>query len=105
MSIALIIEQVNGEKINREVPISAQAPFIDYWNPVILQENFVWLSLLLSPGFSLTEEDLPEVLNELRKLKQVVPQYYAPDSSAYKQMEERLTNLIGELSTVSKVNG
>jgi hypothetical protein len=101
MSIALTIEKVEGEEIGREVPISVNATYRTYWQPVITQEGFRWLPLLLSPGFDITQEELPEVLAEVRALKAAVPRYYAPQSEAYHHMEERLTRLIAELESLS----
>jgi len=101
MSIALTIEKVEGEEVGREVPISTNATYSTYWQPVITKEGFPWLQLLLSPGFDITEEEVPEVLAEVRALKAAVPRYYAPQSEAYQHMEERLTRLIAELETLS----
>lgn len=97
MSIALIIELVDGEAINREVPISTNATYVQYWAPVVAREGFPWLQLLLSPGFDVTEEELPEVLAEVRRLKEAVPRYYAPESIGYQHMQERLTRLLAVL--------
>jgi hypothetical protein len=101
MSIALTIEQVEGEEIGREVPISTNATYSAYWQPFITKEGFLWLQALLSPGFDSTEEELPEILAEVRALKAAVPRYYAPQSEAYQHMEERLTRLITELEALS----
>jgi hypothetical protein len=101
MSIALTIEKIEGEEVSREVPISTNATYRTYWQPVITKEGFPWLQLLLSPGFDITEEEVPEVLAEVRALKAAVPRYYAPQSEAYQPMEERLTRLIAELEVLS----
>ncbi|MGI4733946.1 MAG: hypothetical protein ACRYG7_02085 [Janthinobacterium lividum] len=100
MSIALTIEKVDGKEIGREFPISTNKVYSQFWEPVVLQEGFLWLDLLLSPGFDLTEADLPEVISEFRRLKQAVPRYYAPDSTAYQHMEERLSGVIAELEAL-----
>jgi hypothetical protein len=100
MSIALTIEKVEGEEISREVPISTNATYIAYWEPVVTQEGLSWLQALLSPGFDITEEDLPEVLAEVRQLKEAVPRYYTPESEAYQHMQERLARLIVELEAL-----
>ncbi|RZK20633.1 MAG: hypothetical protein EOO56_12460 [Hymenobacter sp.] len=100
MSIALTIEKVEGEEVGREVPISTNATYRSYWQPVIAKECFPWLQALLSPGFDITEEEIPEVLAEVRALKAAVPRYYAPQSEAHQHMEERLTRLIAELETL-----
>ncbi len=100
MSIALTIEKVEGEEIGREVPISSNATYITYWEPVITKEGLPWLQVLLSPGFDITEEYLPEVLAEVRALKAAVARYYAPDSTAYQHMEEHLTRLVAELEAL-----
>lgn len=101
MSIALTIEKVEGAEVGREIPISTNATYVGYWQPVIVTEGFRWLQLLLSPGFDITEEELPEVLAEVRALRVAVPRYYAPQSAAYQHMEERLTRLIAELVALS----
>lgn len=101
MSIALTIEKVDGKEIKREIPISTNATYIDYWEPVIAKEDFPWLQALLSPGFDVTEEELPEVLSEVRRLKAIVPRYYPPESVGYQHMEERLTRLIAELEVLA----
>jgi hypothetical protein len=100
MSIALTIEKVEGKEIGREVPISTNATYISYWEPVITKEGLPWLQALLSPGFDITEQDLPEVLAEVRALKAAVPHYYTPDSIAYQHMEERLMRLVAELEAL-----
>jgi hypothetical protein len=100
MSIALIIEKVDGKEIGREFPISTNQVYIQFWEPVVLKEGFLWLDLLLSPGFDLTEVELPEVISEFRRLKQAVPRYYTPDSTAYQHMEERLSGVIKELEAL-----
>jgi hypothetical protein len=100
MSIALTIEKVNGKEVGREVPISTNNVYKQFWQPVVLQEGFLWLALLLSPGFDLTEADLPEVIGEFSRLQQAVPQHYAPGSTAYQHMQERLSNVIAELEAL-----
>lgn len=101
MSLALIIEKVDGNEIGRELPISTNAVYTQYWEPVVTQEHLPWLALLLSPGFAITEEELPEVLAEVRLLKAAVPRYYSPESAGYQHMEERLTRLITELEALA----
>jgi hypothetical protein len=101
MSIALTIEKVEGEEIGREVPISTNSTYSTYWQPVITKEGLPWLQLLLSPGFDITEEDLPEVLAEVLALKAAIVRYYAPESEAYHHMEKRLTRLTNELEALS----
>lgn len=101
MSIALLIEKVEGEEIGREVPISTNATYLTYWELVITKEDLSWLQALLSPGFDITQEDLPAVLAEIRALKAAVARYYAPESEAYQHMEERLTQLTKELEALS----
>ena len=106
MSIALTIEKVEGEEVGREVPISTNATYKKYWQPVITKEGLPWLQALLSPGFDITEEELPEVLAEVRALKAALPRYYALESEAYQHMEGRLLRLLTELGalTSKKVN-
>jgi hypothetical protein len=100
MSIALTIEKVEGEEIGREVPISTNKAYSQFWEPIVQQEGFRWLGLLLSPGFDLTEADLSEVISEFRRLKQAVPLYYPASSAAYRYMEERISGVIAELETL-----
>jgi len=101
MSLALTIEQVDGQPIGREVPISTNATYVKYWEPIVTKEEFAWLALLLSPGFDITEDELPEVLAEVYRLKAAVPRYYSPGSVGYQHLEERLTNLIAELEALA----
>lgn len=100
MSIALMIEKVDGKELGREFSIATNQVYSQFWEPVIAQEGFLWLDLLLSPGFDLTEAELPEVISEFRRLKQAVPLYYSPDSIAYQHMEERLSGVIDELEAL-----
>ena len=100
MSIALTIEKVDGKEIGREIPISTNQVYSQFWEPVVTQEGFLWLDLLLSPGFDLTEAELPEVIGEFRRLKQAVPRYYTPGSTAYQHMEERLSSVIEALEAL-----
>lgn len=96
-----MIELVDGEEINWEVPISANATYVEYWQPVIAREGFPWLQSLLSPGFDVTEEELPEVLAEVRRLKEAVPRYYPPESIGYQHMQGRLAYLITRLEELT----
>lgn len=97
MSVALMIKEIDGQESDRYIPIAGEKLFLNYWEPVIETEGFVWLSLI-QPGLWFTEEDLPAIVKELQDLQQAVPRYYQPDTTAYQQMEERLTNVLAELA-------
>ena len=99
MSVGLMIEQVDGEEADRYTPVSGEATFTTYWQPLIEQEGYAWLPMMQT-GFPITEVDLPAVLSELRQLKRAVPRYYPPDSAAYQHMEENLAMLIKELDAL-----
>ncbi|RZK44459.1 MAG: hypothetical protein EOO61_03720 [Hymenobacter sp.] len=99
MSVALLIEQIDGQQSDCYTPISSEAFFTTYWRPLIEKESYAWLRLMQS-GLTITEEDLPEVLHELHQLKQAVPRYYPVNSGPYWHMEERLITLISELEAL-----
>ena len=99
MSVALMIEKIDGEELNKYIPVSIESFFLNYWLPVIKQMKLVWLPLM-QPGFPITEEDLPDVLTDLRQLQEQLPNYYSPESDQFKYMNPPLTTLITELEAL-----
>lgn len=99
MSVALVVEQVDGEAPDRYIPVATESFFLRYWLPAIKQLRFVWLPLM-QPGLPITEEDLPAVLAELHLLHQQLPTFYAAQSEEFAYMNQRLSTLIAELGTL-----
>ena len=99
MSVALMIEKVDGNELGKYIPVSGESSFAKYWLPVIEDLKFTWLPLMQS-GFPITEEDLPDVLGELRQLKQQLSNYYMPESDTFQYINSRLTTLLMELEAL-----
>jgi len=70
MSVALIIEKIDGQKVNEYIPISNQENFKKIWIPICEQEGYEWIPLFETGG-TYTEDDLPYILNELYRFKQI----------------------------------
>lgn len=99
MSVALLVEQVDGEASDKYIPVATESFFLTYWLPVIKQLDFAWLPLMQS-GFPITEEDLPYVLAELHLLQKQLPTFYAAQSEEFTYMNQRLSTLIAELDAL-----
>lgn len=99
MSVALLVEQVDGEASDKYIPVATESFFLSHWLPVIKRLNLVWLPLM-QPGLPITEEDLPAVLGELRLLQQQLPTFYAVQSEEFTYMSQRLSTLLAELDAL-----
>jgi hypothetical protein len=99
MSVALLVEQVDGEAADKYIPVATERFFLDYWLSVIKKLNLTWLSLI-QPGLPITEEDLPAVLVELHVLQQQLPAFYAAQSEEFGYMNQRLSMLLAELEAL-----
>ena len=68
MSIALLIENVNGKE--DYFPISTQESFKKNWRPICEKEGFEWIPLF-ETGSTFNEKDLPYILLELKKFNKI----------------------------------
>ena len=100
MSVSLMFEQVNGQESDRLVPVSTEKIFYDYWYPVIEQGRYEWLPMMAG-GFTVTEENVAEVLTELRQLQAAVLRRYAPEHAQYEYVTRRLALLIEALESLA----
>lgn len=96
MSVALMIENINGLEVNHYLPVSNQQFFVEYWVP-LCKKHQLFLVPLFESGLSLTDEDLPDLLRELKTL-QSQPEY---DDEYF---QKRINLLINELENLSGKN-
>lgn len=96
MSVSLLFEQVNGRESDRLLPVSTEKIFYEYWYPIIEQEGYEWLRMMAG-GFTVTADNLSEVLIELRHLQAAIPRYYAASHDQYTYITQRLALLIETL--------
>jgi len=99
MSVALLVEQVDGEASDKYIPVATESFFKSHWLPLIKKLDLSWLPLM-QPGLPITEEDLPAVLGELHLLQQHLPTSYAAQSEEFSYMNQRLSTLIAELEAL-----
>ena len=98
-----MFERVNGQESDRLVPVATEKIFYEYWYPVIEREGYEWLQMMAG-GFTVTEENLAEVLAELRQLQGAMPRYYDPSHDQYAYITRRLALLIETLEGLSGQN-
>jgi len=94
MSIALMVEKVDGVKNTDYLPISGQKFFIEKWVPLCDQYNLKLIPLFQT-GFTFTEKDLPILLSELEILKVNIRE----DEAVY--LRERIDLLLDKLKTLT----
>lgn len=97
MSVALLIEEVNGKEINEYVPVATQESYLNNWKPISDKSNFGWIPLFESGG-TFTEDDLPFILEELHKFKLLCEK---ETSSEFVTINTRVTLLISKLENLS----
>lgn len=66
---AFIPHPENEEELGFNVPVASEAFFNAYWMPAAEELNLQWVPIF-STGIDISEEDLPDVLGELDRLKQ-----------------------------------
>ncbi len=71
MSVSLIIEEVDGKKLDQLIPIATQETFDKQWLPIVKNENLEWL-LLFESGSLFTQEDIPYIIDELNKFSKAL---------------------------------
>ena len=93
MSIGLMIESVNGDRIEEYLPVSGEAFFEQFWLP-ICRDWDLKLVPQFQTGRSFDHTDLPLLLAELQKVKNAVNS--SQDESAH--LLRRINLLIERLS-------
>jgi hypothetical protein len=64
MSVALVIESINGQESDGYIPVSTQQTFVKYWIP-ICEKNNLKLLAYSKTGNSYNETHLPELIKEV----------------------------------------
>ena len=95
-----MFERVNGRESDRLVPVSTEKIFYEDWYPIIEQEGYEWLRMMAG-GFTITKENLAEVLGELRQLQSAIPRYYNFSHEHYLYITQRLALLIETLESLA----
>ena len=93
MSVALVIEKVNGVQKNDYLPLSGQHFFNEVWMPLCELYELKWVPLFKT-GFTFNENDLPFIIEELRFLKECTA------SLDNDKLKDRLNILIEKLETL-----
>lgn len=98
MSVALMVEMINGVEVSDYLPVSNQQFFVEYWIPLCKIHNLYFVPLF-ETGLSFSELDLPDLLSEL-KLLQSHPEY---DDEYFRKrinlLVEKLESLQGQQTT------
>ncbi|MCU6792106.1 hypothetical protein OB236_08200 [Paenibacillus sp. WQ 127069] len=92
--LAFILEPVNDYEKKFAIPLATEIFFIDYWIPAISELELKW-SAHFSTGIDITCDDLPQVISELRLIKEWGIQHLAEDNR--KHMTDRIELLIRKL--------
>jgi hypothetical protein len=99
MSVSLFYkDQQSGEE--RVVPISTERVFEEYWQPAALELGLKWIPLFQS-GLPLSAEDIPEVIEELTRLRLQLRAKKSGKSPEDEYVAERLERLISELEAIA----
>jgi hypothetical protein len=78
MSVALTISRSTGSRGRDQVPISTESIFHTYWLPAANLLALRWVPAFAG-GIDIEEQDIPEVLDELRRLRAYVASAPRPD--------------------------
>ncbi|CAG7599277.1 hypothetical protein PAESOLCIP111_00298 [Paenibacillus solanacearum] len=88
MSIsAFIPEPANDAERQFHVPVAAEAFFAECWEPPAEALGLKWVPLF-STGIEIEKQDLPEVLDELNRLKE-----WALEQAGGERMEKLLSRI------------
>lgn len=101
MSIGLFITYQDPAKEDRLIPIASDETFHKYWQPMCRSLQLRWISRFES-GWTLSALDLPPMLEELRRLRQVLPQSEIP-AEALHHLLARISVLRRELSEIQRM--
>lgn len=97
MSVAIMGHNDFGEQYNSEefeyLPVSAEHSFITLWEPAIAQLNIT----TLANGIYLKKADLPDILEDFRKIRRYMLENYSPENEEVKAAVSRIDWLITEL--------
>ena len=100
MSVALVIEKINGENSDGYIPVSTQEIFVKYWIPICEKYKLPCLSQAVF-GYSYNETHLPELIKEVETFchalnsEKDIPQ----DTMAY--LRTRFESLLQELKKLT----
>lgn len=64
MSVALLIEKIDGKEVKEYIPIATQQIFEDEWLPLCKENNLQWIPMF-ETGYPFITEDIPYLLEEL----------------------------------------
>jgi hypothetical protein len=95
MSIAVLITYHDSVTSPSYLPLATEEVFARYWLPAAAALGCIWMPLFQS-GAPVPLEDLPAVLDELRRLRD----HFAADPSSAAGVRERSAWLVGELDTI-----
>ncbi|MCQ6560968.1 hypothetical protein [Paenibacillus mendelii] len=98
---AYIPHPENEEEFGFNVPVASEAFFKAYWEPAAEELNLQWVPIF-STGIDVSEEDLPDVLDELNRLKQWAA---ARGGEEMEQMLGRIDLLITQLPQAYRREG
>lgn len=69
MSVVLILNYPGSPEKSRQVPVAAERAFETYWLPASRLLGLNWVPAFQG-GFAVQSEDIPEILEELERLRQ-----------------------------------
>ena len=98
---AFIPDPVNKEELGFNVPVASEAFFKSYWEPAAEELGLQWVPIF-STGIDVSLEDLPDVLDELNRLKQWASRRGGVEME---QMLSRLDLLITQLPQAYRREG
>ncbi len=96
MSVALLYGPRGKEDVE-SVPVAAESTFVQHWLPACAALSLQWVPLFQG-GLPIKKEDLPDVVAELRRLRDWLPQA-AP--AAREAIGDRIGRLIETLESLA----
>jgi|GEM_PF-1002661 len=98
MSVSLSISYKEASKKEQLVPIATEKLFESYWQPIAIRLDSHWIPLFQT-GLPVSNEDLPEIMGELRAMESWLCSKIAANTSdeVYTHILKRLTTLIEKL--------
>lgn len=101
MSISLFISYHDPRREDRLIPIASDDTFQRYWRPTCRTLGLRWVSRFQS-GWTLTALDLPPILEELRLLRQHLPESDLPAEPLH-HLLARISVLRRELHEIERL--
>jgi uncharacterized protein (UPF0335 family) len=100
MSVSLLVKtSKGGSESDYLIPIATQEVFRLWWKTAAESLGLYWVPLFES-GTTVARDDLPEVINELERLRQ----WCLLREDLRKLIIERINRLIDELEQIAKSN-